>query len=613
MNTMIGQTTHFRRSTGWTRMTLLAMTAAFLASGCGGGGGNKAPAPTPDPDPVASTITPSSGTVGTEVEIVGTNFRTSVTASAGGVTLGSLDRVSSTQLFGFIPDTPGSADAGTAVDIVVRNSDGTSTTMQAAFTFVDPTLSYVNSATKPSGNIGSTVIIDGDAFGDLQGTGQVLFSDGLGGTIPAVIAAEDDWINDFIVTTVPAGTEDGPIVIVTATGTSNELPFNVTSNATFSPSEIEWFLTAALPVGLSGHTALHIPIDDANGVTNNFVHVFGGAVDFGTPVAGVNVALVNADGSLGDWAAIAPLPAGRAFHAAVAATPFNSKVPDNGEVYVLGGIDMVGGQPVTIVYRATLDVDGTLKEILDAGGIGTGEYWSETTPLPEAMHSMGIAIFRGAIYAVGGATTTDNGDGTFTDNVPVASVYRARPDEFGELSAWETMTSLPSARAYHDVQTFGGFLYSVGGESAAVTPDDGNFATNDTKLNEVAYVAVNLRNGDIDATDWTINENSLSKNRSKHSMLVAGGNIFVSSGLYSGIGPSGSSENTFAQISADGTVGTFTGATGVNTLNEASDGINLFNQAAISYTDAAGAARVMILGGENVDVTGVKVRNVLYY
>jgi len=611
MNTTLAQTTHIHRAKNLVRLALLAITAAVLTAGCGGGGGKK-PAPIADPDPAIASVTPATGTVGTEISITGSNFRTGVTASVGGIALGSLDHVSSTQLFGFVPDTPGSADAGTAVDVVVRNSDGTTTTMQAAFTFVDPTLSYVNSATKPSGNIGSTVIIEGDAFGDLIGTGQVLFSDGLGSTIAAVIAAEDDWINDFIVTTVPAGTADGPIVVVTATGTSNELPFKVTSNATFSPSEINWTVTTALPVGLSGHGALYIPIDDAGGITNNYVHVLGGASDDGMPLAEVGVATVAGDGTLGAWAATAALPAGRAFHAVVAATPFNSKVPDNGEVYVVGGIDTVGGQPVTIVYRATLNVDGTLKEILDAGGVGTGLFWSETTPLPAALHSMGVAIFRGAIYVVGGATTIDNGDGTFTDNVPVASVYRARPDEFGELGAWEAMTSLPSARAYHDVQTFGGFLYSVGGETAAVTPGDGQFATNDTKLDEVAYVAINLRNGDIDAAAWTINGNSLSKNRSKHSMLVAGGNIFVSSGLYSGIGPLGSSENTFAQIFADGSVDTFAGATGSNTLVGAG-GANLFNQAALSYVDADGVSRVMILGGDNVDDPGVKRTGVLFY
>lgn len=174
------------------------------------------------------------------------------------------------------------------------------------------------------------------------------------------------------------------------------------------------------------------------------------------------------------------------------------------------------------------------------------------------------------------------------------------------------MTSRSSARAYNDVRTFGGFLYSVGGDSGTITPDDGNFVNNDTKLNEVAYVAINLRNGDIDATDWTINANALSKNRSKHSMLVAGGNIFVSSGLYSGIGLSGSSENTFAQIFADGSVDTFAGATGSNTLFS-TGGANLFNQAALSYIDANGVARVLVLGGDDTNNPGIKRSTVMFY
>ena len=599
MNILLGQATIKVRGVIRTPVAALLIFMTLAIAGCGGGGGG-ATAPVA-PNPTIASVSPATGTVGTELSIVGNNFRTGVQVFVGGIQLTSLDMVSSTQLFGFVAD---GIAADTALDVRVRNSDGTEATLAAAFTAVAPTLSYVNSATKPSGNADSTVIIEGDAFGDLRGTGEVLFSDGLGGTISAAIAAEDDWINDFIVTTVPSGAADGPIVVVTATGTSNALLFTVTQNATFSPSTINWTVTAALPVGISGHEAIFLPIDDASGVTNNFVQAIGGASDDGVPVAEVYVATIQVDGTLMPWAASAPLPAGRAFHGVIAATPFNSKVAGNGEVYVLGGIDTVGGQPVTTVYRASLNEDGTLAEIIDPGtGTGTGTFWAETTPLPEALHSMGVAIFRGAIYVVGGATT---------DNAPVASVYRARPDDQGELSAWVPMTSLPSSRAYHDVRTFGGFLYSVGGETAAVDPNDANFVTNDSKLDEVVYVPINLRNGDIDALAWTLNANGLSKTRSKHSMLVAGGNIFVSSGLYSGIGLTGSSENTSAQIFADGSVDTFAGATGSKTLFS-EGGANLFNQAALSYTDANGVARIMVLGGDDVSLPGSKRSSVLFY
>ncbi|MEX2258177.1 MAG: hypothetical protein WD672_05655 [Woeseia sp.] len=574
-------------------MSLLVLVIGSVSAGCGGGGSSGgSTTTTPDPAPVITSTSPATGTVGTELSIVGTDFRSGVQAFVDGIALDSLDRQSSTQLFGFVP---AGVTVGTALDVRVRNSDGTEVTLPDAFTAVAPTLSFVNSATKPSGNVGSTVIIEGEAFGDLQGTGEVLFSDGAGGTIAATIASEDDWIDTFIVTTVPSGAEDGPIVVVTATGTSNELPFNVTEAATFSPSTINWTSTAALPVGLSGHEAVFVPIDDAQGVRTNYVHVVGGASNDGVPLAEVNVATIQANGTLGAWAATAPLPAGRAFHTVVVATPFNSKIAGAGEVYVIGGIDTVGGQPLTTVHRATLNEDGTV-------GDGTAASWTETAALPEPLHSHGVAIFRGAIYVVGGATT---------DNAPVASVYRARPDEQGELSAWEALTALPSARAYHDVRSFGGFLYSVGGETAQVNPNDSDFLNNDSKLAEIAYVPINLRNGDIDVADWTINANALPKKRSKHSMLVAGGNIFVTSGLYAGAG-TGSSENEFAQINSDGSVGSVNGATGSNTLLT-EGGANLFNQTAISYIDADGVAHVMVLGGDNVNLPGNKRSGVLFY
>ena len=586
--------TNNRKWTSRTRNRVMIFLALipFAVAGCGGGGGGAA-APPPAPSPTISSVTPATGTVSTELSIVGTNFRTGVQAFVGGIALDLLDNTSSTQIFGSVP---AGVSVDVALDVRVRNSDGTEVTMTGAFTAVAPTLSYVNSATKPSGKVGITTIVEGVAFGSLQGPGEVLFSDGIGGTIAAVIVSPDDWTDTFIVTTVPSGAEDGPIVVTTATGTSNELQFDVTSGATFSPSSINWTLTTALPVGVSGHEAIFVPIDDASGTTVPFVHVLGGAGDDGVPQAEVNVAAIQADGTLSAWSTTAPLPAGRAFHGVVAATPFNSKVAGNGEIYLLGGIDTVGGQPVTTVYRATLNEDGSV-------GDGTAASWSETQALPEALHSLGVAIFRGAIYVAGGATT---------DNAPVASVYRSRPDEQGELGAWEQLADLPSARSYHDFQVFGGFLYSVGGESAAVSPDNAETITG-TKINELAYMPINLRNGDFVDAAWTVNNNTIGKDRNKHSMVVAGGNLFITSGLYNGVGtPTGTSENIVGQINADGSVESFTGATGSNTLNSAG-GANLFNQAAISYIDANGVSHVMVLGGDNVLSPGSKRTGVLFY
>jgi hypothetical protein len=85
----------------------------------------------------------------------------------------------------------------------------------------------------------------------------------------------------------------------------------------------------------------------------------------------------------------------------------------------------------------------------------------------------------------------------------------------------------------------------------------------------------------------------------------------VSSGFYSAA-DQGSSENTYASINSDGTVGEFNGATGSNTLQSEGD-TNLFNQAHISYVDNDGSAHVMIIGGDDVNDPGNKQGDVLYY
>ncbi len=59
-------------------------------------------------------------------------------------------------------------------------------------------------------------------------------------------------------------------------------------------------------------------------------------------------------------------------------------------------------------------------------------------------------------------------------------------------------------------------------------------------------------------------------------------------------------------------MGEFKGATGDNTLRSVG-GVNLFNQAAVSYVDGAGVAHVMILGGDDVNNPGAKVANVIFY
>ncbi len=538
------------------------------------------------PDPSLTRVEPAEGTVGTEVKVAGDNFRTGARVFFEALESDSVDVVDDTLIFAIAP--PGLV-ADQLYDVTVLNRDSTFAELFGGFRAVVPELDFVNGASKPSGKVGSTVVIDGDAFGDIQGVGQVLFSDGAGGTIAAAIASEDDWTNTFILTTVPSGAETGELVIVTATGTSNALTFTVTSEATFSPSEVDWIQTTDLPVGVSGHAAVFVPIDDAGGNTIRHVHSSGGASDDSAPRSDVNFAVIQSGGQLSAWTSAASLPEGRAFHASVVATPFNSRVQGDGWLYVVGGVSVDGGDPVTTILRAPLNNDGTLGS------------WSATTSLPEPLHSLEAVVFRSTLYIASGATTGD---------VPVATVYRAPIDTLGQLGAWEALPSLPAARSYHELTLLGNCLHVFGGDSAAVTANEATITA--TRYRSIVRARIDLRTGGLTTAGWSLDDTEPGKGRNKHTALIAGGGVLLSAGLYDGIGTVGSSENMFAQIASDCDVADFNGANNNRSVAQQGGG-NLFNHAAISYVDANGVAHVMILGGDDVDNPGAKRRAVWFF
>jgi hypothetical protein len=565
------------KSTGLISIVIPAIfiCLAFFYTGC------KKDDPIPVSEiPVITGVSPDEGTIGTEVTITGSNFKAGAIVTLGEKTMDKVEISSGSLIYASVPS---GIPANTLLSVKVKNPGGGEGISGNAFRAIDPVLSYVNSATKPSGNAGSTVILEGKAFGDEQGAGEVLFSDGQGGTIPAVIADSADWTDSFIVTTLPTGANDGPVIVKTEIGISNEIPFKVTDAATFSPSAINWSETTALPLAVSGHKSVAVAIEESENSQNRYVFVTGGRDSDGEATDQVVAGLITADGTIGSWEGSTALPAPRSFHALIAATPFNSRVDGHGFLFLLGGTNS-GGEAISDVSVAALNSDGTLQT------------WQNSRPLPEALHSAGAVIFRSTIYVAGGATG---------ENVPVSTVYRAGIMQDGQLGEWEELPGLPTAVAYHGFVSFGGYLYTVGGETGIAVPDAGNQLTG-TK--QIFYSRINLRTGDID--NWTENPAAIGKERSKHSALILGGSMFISSGLYSGA--PGSSENAYANINSDGTVGSFGGATGSNTL-VSKGGSNLFNQSGISYIDSDGVAHVMILGGAKVGAPAIKLDKVLYY
>ncbi len=441
-----------------------------------------------------------------------------------------------------------------------------------------PVVTSVDGAALPAGPVGSVVVIDGSNFGATQSGagGLVLFTDASGLTDTAGIAASSDWSSQLIVTTVPASAVTGPMVVKTSGGTSDTVQFTITAQVAFSPSTVSWSSMIRLRHGVSGE-ALASTFSQLTALQYaSELIVAGGADSTNVPTDSVFFATVMTDGALAGWAVTANLPAPRAFAAEVIASPYNSPVTGPGYVYVIGGAPTATGAPTTTVFVGTL-------------GNPTGvTSWTTTAALPVPLHSVGAAIFNGSLYVVGGSTT---------GNVPVANVYRATIGATGSLGGWQPLTSLPFKRSYFGFGINGSVMYVLGGDSGTVTPNDSSISP--TAIGDVAYAQLDVRTGDITAAGWVTSPNKLTKNVSKHTAVMAGGAVLVTGGLYNGAS-TGSTEESYATLNADGTTSSFQGATGSNTIKSAGGG-DLFNHAAVGYVDHAGAFHVLVAGGDDVN------------
>ena len=453
-----------------------------------------------------------------------------------------------------------------------------------------PAVIVVNGATLPSGTIGATVVIEGSNFGASASaaSGHVVFSTTAGGRDTAVIASAGDWTSLLIVTTVPAGVPVGKdtLFVETSGGTSTPIVFSVVAKVAFSPSTVSWTATTALPVGLSGHAVAAATLPGV--ASTSVVYVVGGADSSNNPRDSVLYATVSNTGTLGAWTKSTVLPAPIAYAAAVVATSSNSPVTSSSYLYVIGGDSTASGKPVATVYLGTLSAAGPVTS------------WGTTTSLPAAVHSLGAVIFNGTVYVAGGS-----GSG----NAAVATVYRAAIRSDGTLGAWQALPSLPFARSYFGFGINGTFLYALGGDSGTVTPNDSSLSAK--AISDVIYAEIDVRTRNLTAAGWTANGNKVKKAVSKHTAVVAGGNVLVTAGLYNGA-TTGATEESYAGLNADGSTAAFNGATGANTISSAGGG-NLFNQAATGYLDATGAFHVLVVGGDDVNTPTKKHKGVFYY
>ena len=537
--------------------------------------------------PVLSGLSPAQGTVGTEVRIDGSGFTANSQVRFNDL---SSPRVL-LQGGALFAVAPAGLVAGQTYQIDVSNG-GAPDSANLTFSAGPPVITRVNGVTRPTGLRGMTLILEGSAFSDSVGLSRakVFFSGPGGAAIQAAIAdTAADWADRFIVTTVPQEIGDvSQIWVQTPTGVSDSVEFRVIQNGIFSPSLINWTATTPLPQALQALGAVFVPIEDGT-TPANYVFVAGGADTSAAPVRRVLRAVVDQNGALqGSWSEMTTLPEARAYHALVAATPFTAPIDtltSGGFLYVLGGLDSLAA-PSAAVWVAPVGLDGSLGA------------WQSTTALPAPLRSPSAVIFAGSVYLTGGANA---------QGMAQTATWRAPVNPDGSLGTWQSLAPLPLAASHSALVSFGPFLYAVGGETQSTTGT--NASQTGTETSQVHLARVDLRTRNLAASGWVATQ-SMGKSRSKHGAIFAGGSILVTSGIYAG--SPGSSENTYASINSDGTLTSWNGATGSETI-DVELGISLYNMAVVTFIDQSGFGHVLVLGGADRQNAGQPSAGVVRY
>jgi hypothetical protein len=166
---------------------------------------------------------------------------------------------------------------------------------------------------------------------------------------------------------------------------------------------------------------------------NGYLYVTGGRGS--SNLNDVQVAPFNADGTLGAFTTTTPFPVSRFQHATVAY---------NGFLYVMGGTDYTSY--LSGVWFAPINPNGTLGNFTSTNTFTTGRA------------GLTAVAVNGALYVGGGMNSTS----VAMSDVQVAPLYAN-----GSLGTFTATTSMTSARFAHTSVASNGSLYFVGGSNSA--------------------------------------------------------------------------------------------------------------------------------------------------
>jgi hypothetical protein len=158
------------------------------------------------PPPQVTSISPTSGVVGTQVTVNGAGFGLSQGSSCvafGNYCATSVSSWSATQIVANVPNGTTTGPAWVKVNGVVSNQD-------ILFSTPNPIVSSVSPTTGP---VGTQVQVNGSGFGATQGTSLI--------TVNRQTPAVASWSDGQIVATVPSTATSGPVQVQVATFGSN--------------------------------------------------------------------------------------------------------------------------------------------------------------------------------------------------------------------------------------------------------------------------------------------------------------------------------------------------------------------------------------------------------
>jgi hypothetical protein len=311
----------------------------------------------------------------------------------------------------------------------------------------------------------------------------------------------------------------------------------VASNNVFLPFQAtsvnSWLTTTVLPQTLTRHKAASW--------NNRFVYVTGGynGVSYSSAVYR---ATLQASG-ISTWTTLGSLPVALSSHAVVAG---------NNTIYVIGGRD--DSNIYNTIYHATINTDGSI-----------GSWQTSSVSLPTNLWGHTAVYCNGYIYVAGGS---DNTTATSATN----KVYRAKVNADNTLSAFSTLTDLPSTLNGHAMVTNGTDIFILGG-----------FQDGGTKVNTV-YKSTSGNDGSLSA--WTA-QTALPTAVSNHSAVVINGIIAVMAGE---TGTGLTKDIHFGNVNA----GTLSWTAGSEMTDNTKDG-----------TAYASNGQIVYSGGENLSATPI--------